>query len=164
MVRLGPGDPLYSNEHHWLFITLWWDGRDNRHISELPWKYYQMTVTQQTRDESDGITHDRRNYLFNPYLEGPKSNGAVANCMTCHQFARVMPDQKSGSLLGLGAGECLGESTPGKIGNCGLKANEYEEKCGVDSDFVWSLANLNRGNSPLPPPCDATPSYFFTTH
>src|ERR1700679_3108511 len=87
MIRLEESDPLrVKGGPPWVFITLWWTGRDNGTNLPSPWKYYQINVTQGFRNDSSpgSVTS---NICFNPYLEGKKPFGAVSNCVNCHYFA-----------------------------------------------------------------------------
>lgn len=159
MVRLSPDDPLYRDYAPWLFMTFWWTGRDNGKNFDAPWSYYQMNVTQVAREGPD-VPITAPNICYNPYLEGPRPNGAISNCVSCHRFARVLPSKDDVSLIAEGSGKCFGSRPISFAGQCSPDGSstpgepckterEYDER-GTDSNSVWSLANLNQGNPQAP--------------
>jgi hypothetical protein len=154
MMRLDPEHypKIYKSNRPWLFITLFWTGQDNGVIKQTPWKYYQIRVAQEERGDKPGVKVNQPLFCSNPYLEGTKANGAVSNCVSCHQFARVAPRGKNDSLITDGVGECLGSRPyplPQNWENdvsrrmCTPQSESDYDRRGVPSDFVWSLARLN---------------------
>ena len=101
-----------GKESHWLWATFWWTPQSN-HRYAGPWAHFQMKATSVGLSKDDPST-----VVYNPYLEGlSDTNGAVSNCIQCHQFAGFdvngpqnsnlsvarMPEvvQSTGSALGL---------------------------------------------------------------
>jgi hypothetical protein len=85
---------------HWLWATFWWSPASNGRrlpdgsLVKGPWAHFQMKAT------SVGIGADPATIVYNPYLEGPDdANGAVSNCIQCHQFAGFDAPKGSKSTL-----------------------------------------------------------------
>lgn len=147
MVHLCPNDPLFAHSP-WLFVTFWWNGEDNGQALPAPWKYFAANAVQDERDDSADVHPGERRIVFNPYLEGVRQNGAVANCVTCHSFAAVNGGNPPNSLLDAGAGVCLGSppiprTNLDQYGHPCTAQQRYSQAGVATADRIWSLAHLN---------------------
>lgn len=116
----------------WVWMTLWWHDRPrsgpyaaNRPDSlRKPWANYLMdtTMSADTPHESD----DQPKICFNPWLEGGKTLGTIANCLTCHRKASFPVDPNH---------DVSGEVTRGN-------SPAPHDTCAVLLDFLWSFTEL----------------------
>ena len=114
----------------WVWSTFWWHDKpdDGPFATDRPpavtgvWRNYLMSVSYSmtTPLEPDGSPH----IAFNPWLEGPFSDGVQSNCMTCH-VRSVWPsiDEDRNKVR-------RGEPDP----------NDTLFKNGIKLDFIWSFA------------------------
>src|SRR5206468_8742518 len=48
----------------WIWISMWWTGKDSHKLKNAPWKYYTIDVTDQPRS---ALRRDKKpNIIFNP--------------------------------------------------------------------------------------------------
>jgi hypothetical protein len=151
MIREGETDPRragVASTGHWRFVTLWWNGKDNHLNLPEPWKYYDLRVTEDPRNDAIGLpTGTGRNVIYNPYLEGQETNGSRSNCINCHRYAAFGPAKTAADLKACAIGTTMGRAdfplppgAPPVASTCGTIA-QYQ-KSTTPTDQVWSFANF----------------------
>ena len=145
MVRLRDKDPLPGKRaSSWVFITLWWTGIDNGTNLPSPWKYYQINVTEDFKNDPPNIG-PASNVAFNPYLEGKLALGAASNCLNCHYYAAY----SASNLTSMGStgtdiqhGMKYQDITRFPSKGCASNQDYPGQQNVVCTDFVWSTANV----------------------
>jgi len=120
----------------WTWATFWWHDNPTAGLfaNDRPdkvsgvWRNYLMSVSysMETPKEPDGTAH----IAFNPYLEGPFSNGITSNCMTCHRKA-VWPTKR------LAADNPLVNPFTVSRETLSLDAPMFKNR--VASEYLWSI-------------------------
>jgi hypothetical protein len=146
MIRLRKTDPLPGNRaSSWVFITLWWTGVDNGTNLPSPWKYYQINVTQDFRNDPPNVGA-ASNVCFNPYLEGKRGLGAASNCVNCHYYAAYNASTST-SMSSTGTDPQHGLSyQPAErypSNGCVTGKDYAGQQQVVCTDFVWSSADVS---------------------
>ncbi len=126
----------------WVWATFWWDNHGasdsftaGRPASIQPkWRHFLMdtTLSGMTPTENDGGPK----ICFNPYLETGITNGAISNCLQCHDKAAYGPkpeiDPYDLGILGRD-GKTLASGTT-------YDDSKYFSNR-VRTDFLWSVAD-----------------------
>jgi hypothetical protein len=148
-------------DDNWIWISVWWTGRDNGKLKNAPWKYYTVDVTNTARSIRTGKDGNQMNIIFNPYLEGvTPPNGANSNCVNCHSYAAF--DATTGfSKSSMGVDPAHGGpplptiASPQDIPPLSLptpsspiQAGDYLDQS-VQTDFLWSIADKTQPPSLL---------------
>lgn len=126
----------------WVWATFWWDNHGasdffgaGRPGSIQPrWRHFLMDTTLSGRTPAENDAGPK--ICFNPYLETGITNGAISNCLQCHDKAAYGPkpaiDPYDLGILGrdgktLASGQAYDDST------------YFRNR--VRTDFIWTIAD-----------------------
>lgn len=132
----------------WVWATFWWhDKPDQGHLAEdRPdsvkgvWRHFLMNTAFSM--DTPGAPDQGPHIAFNPYIEGKFLNGAVSNCMSCHNLASLPAvSQDPNRLCG---------ALPITRGSYNYQPTSPERRSRVKVEFLWSI--LFR-SLPAPPAC-----------
>lgn len=137
----------------WIWITLWWKGKDQNNHLPPPWNNYTFEAIDTDRTHPRTHSPSGMNILFNPYLEGLNPNGRVSNCRTCHSYAGLAQDPGNQQEL-RNTGIKLGAPDPNVIP--ADPAGFLKPLKAVPTDMVWSLSR--EPDPPAPAPAHPNPA------
>lgn len=127
VMKLTPGNP------DWIWSTYYWTRETNKtesgHGWNAPWNHFHQATTTAIRENAGDHA-----ISYNPYLEGPQTNGLKANCLSCHSFAAY-----AGNVDKVDPGTTYGEEYPYPKANRLLDEHAYFRGA-VQTGFVWSIS------------------------
>jgi hypothetical protein len=146
----------------WVWSTFWWTNHPDSDPLQAdrpenlrqrgPWGFYSMNTTMSLTTPADIVDHGPK-ICFNPYLEGPQSNGPVSNCMFCHQMAVYRSSGKPAVTNEIAAGHprrcayltpdsptCQQQLKSDASGSAVLLPGDKYFQDATRTHFLWSLA------------------------